>query len=126
MEEHTMTTATDRAGELLTRAALSNDDLGYPNGVEFLGTDVEDWRGILWDNLREGQPTVLVDEDANEMLVAPTRRAFGLRLLDRVQGKRTVRVGWRSNSHHYDIPARLDRETISRFDGPSRALVATA
>lgn len=121
-----MITATDRAGELLTRAALSDDDLGYPNGVEFLGTDVEDWRGILWDNLREGQPTVLVDEDANEMLVAPTRRPLGLRLLDRVQGKRTVLVGWRSNSHHYDIPARLDRETISQFDGPSQTLVATA
>ena len=120
------TTATDRAGELLVRAATSGHDLGYPNGVSFLGTDVEDWQGILWDNLLDDRPTVLVDEDANEMLVAPTRRPFGLRLLDRVQGKRTVRVGWRSNSHHYDIPARLDRETISQFDGPSRTLVATA
>jgi len=121
-----MTTATVRAGELLTRAALSEEDLGYPDGVAFLAVDVEDWRDLLWNNVVEGKPTVLVDEDANEMLFAPTLRPLPLQLLDQLRGKRMVAVGWRSNLHHYDVQALLDRETVARLDGPSRTVLASA
>lgn len=121
-----MTTATVRAGELLTRAALSEEDLGYPDGVAFLAVDVEEWRDLLWNNVVEGKPTVLVDEDANEMLFAPMPRPLPLQLLDQLRGKRMVAVGWRSNLHHYDVQALLDRETVARLDGPSRTVLASA
>lgn len=124
MEGHTMSTATDNAWTLLQRATLADDDLGYPNGVEFLALDLDDWHEILWESLQEGRPTVLVDENAHEVLLEPARRPLILHWLDRLQGKRWVRIAWRSNNHHYDVPARLDRESVYKLDADNLAAPA--
>lgn len=118
------TTATDRAGELLVRAATSGNDLGYPNGVSFLGTDVEDWQGILWDNLLDDRPTALVDEDALEILFVPVDRSTLLAWFDRARGRMPVRVEWRQRggSHAYRMPVSLSRSRLAEIEPRVAAL----
>ncbi len=68
-----MGTISEKTDELFMAATLSDDDLGYPNGVEFVPAD-EDWADeVLWRNLIEGQATVLVGEEI-ELLLTPLRR----------------------------------------------------
>ncbi len=75
-------------------AASMNDDLGYPDEVEFIPGDQEWADDVLWRSPTEGRPTVLVSEDA-ELLLVPHRRT----LIDRLHGHVAVNVAHRTHGH---------------------------
>jgi hypothetical protein len=74
--------------------ASSLSDDGYPNEVSFVPGDEEWADDVVWRNLIEGHPTVVVDEET-ELLLVPSRRG----LIDRLRGRVTVNVGHRVHGH---------------------------
>jgi hypothetical protein len=85
-----MSTASKRTHELFVAATLSDDDLGYPNGVEF-APDEEAWTDeVVWRNLLDGRPTLLVGPNS-ELLLGPRRRG----VLDRLRKRVIARVAFR-------------------------------
>jgi len=86
-----MSTATEHANELFIRAALSDDNLGYPPRVAFVAADVEGAYRALVENLTARTPTVLVNAMGGERLLFPIRRtgitAPFLNLIDRRFGR---------------------------------------
>jgi hypothetical protein len=104
-----MSAISERTDELFMAATLSDDDLGYPNGVEFVPAD-EEWADeVLWRNLIEGQATVLVGEEI-ELLLTPLRRGP----LDRLRGRVPVNVAHRVHGHAtpYATASRLGRHPV--------------
>jgi hypothetical protein len=104
-----MSTISEKTDELFMAATLSDDDFGYPNGVEFVPAD-EEWADeVLWRNLIEGQTTVLVGEEI-ELLLTPLRRGP----LDRLRGRVPVNVAHRVHGHAtpYATPSRLGRHPV--------------
>jgi hypothetical protein len=104
-----MSTISEKTDDLFMAATLSDDDLGYPNGVEFVPAD-EEWADeALWRNLIEGQATVLVGEEI-ELLLTPLRRGP----LDRLRGRVPVNVAHRVHGHAtpYATPSRLGRHPV--------------
>ncbi len=104
-----MSTISEKTDDLFMAATLSDDDLGYPNGVEFVPAD-EEWADeVLWRNLIEGQATVLVGEEI-ELLLTPLRRGP----LDRLRGRVPVNVAHRVHGHAtpYATPSRLGRHPV--------------
>ncbi len=82
-----MSFISEKTDELFMAATLSDDDLGYPNGVEFVPAD-EEWADeVVWRNLTDGIPTVLVGEES-ELVLTPLRRGP----LDRLRGRVPVNV----------------------------------
>lgn len=85
-----MSTITEKTARLFGEATVAESDLGYPDDVEFLPCD-QDWTDeALWRNLLEGQPTVVVGEML-ELLLLPAKQTVGDRLKRRVR----VRIGHR-------------------------------
>jgi hypothetical protein len=104
-----MSTTTDKTYSLFMTSTLSDDDLGYPNDVAFVPGD-QDWADdMVWRNLTEGRPTVLVGEDI-ELLLLPQRRG----LIDRLRGRVAVNVGQRvhGDSTPYVTASRLGRHPV--------------
>jgi hypothetical protein len=114
-----MTTATDHAHRLFTESVLADDGGGYPNQVSFIARDIPDWESIAWRSLvHEQQPTVIVDEDALEIMLVPIHRPALLARIDRIRGRVPVRVGWR---HHngaptYAVPVSLSRSRLAALE----------
>jgi hypothetical protein len=104
-----MSAVPDKTWNLFMAASLSDDDLGYPNRVAFVPGD-QDWADdVVWRNLTEGRPTVLVGEET-ELLLVPMRRS----LIDRARGRVTVNVGQRTHgrSTPYVTASRLGRHPL--------------
>lgn len=126
-----MSTATEHTWDLFRASALSDDDLGYPNTVAFVATDIEGWEGIAWRHLRnEGVSTVVVDEDATETMLVPVRRASLLRWVDRARGRVAVQIQRRGpDLDKAARPIKLARADLSRLPAspgdPSSRLVDT-
>jgi hypothetical protein len=107
-----MSAVYDKTWDLFMAASLSDDDLGYPNEVEFVSGD-EEWADeVVWRNLTEGRPTVLVSDDA-ELLLAPQPRS----LIDRLRGRVEVNVAHRNHGHAspYAITGRLGRHPVRQM-----------
>lgn len=107
-----MSSISEKTDELFKAATLSDDDLGYPNGVEFVPSD-EEWADeVVWSNLTHGIPTVLVGEES-ELLLAPLRRGP----LDRLRGRVPVNVSHRVHGHAtpYATPTRLGRNPVQQM-----------
>lgn len=104
-----MSAITQKTNELFMASTLSDDDLGYPHEVEFVPSDVEWADDVVWRNLTEGRPTVLVGEDI-ELLLLPQRRG----LIDRLRGRVAVNVGQRvhGDSTPYVTASRLGRHPV--------------
>ena len=102
----------DKTWNLFMAASLSDDDLGYPDEVEFVPGDQEWADDVLWRNLTEGRPTVLVSEDA-ELLLFPLRRS----LVDRLRGHVAVNVAHRTHGHvaPYATASRLGRHPVRQM-----------
>jgi hypothetical protein len=102
----------DKTWDLFMAASLSDDDLGYPDEVEFIPGDQEWADEVLWRNLTEGHPTVLVSEDA-ELLLLPRPRS----LVDRLRGHVVVNVAHRTPGHAspYAIAGRLGRHPVRQM-----------
>jgi hypothetical protein len=104
-----MSTISEKTDKLFKDAVHSDDDLGYPSGVEFIPGD-EDWtEDALWRNLVEGIPTVLIGEDV-ELLLTPLHRTP----LDRLRGQVPVSVAQRVHGHAtpYATRSRLGRHPM--------------
>lgn len=101
------TTATEQANRLFMEASLADETLGYPDRVSFVASDNPHREDIVWRNLSEHVPTVIVDEDALEVMLVPIDRSFLLAWMDRARGRVVVRVSWRQHegSHTYEVPA---------------------
>lgn len=120
-----MTTATDQTNRLFTESVLADDAGGYPDRVSFIARDTPDWETIVWRNLVEEQrPTVIVDEDALEIMLVPVDRPAPLAWLDRVRGRVPVRVGWRQHdgAHAYEVPVSLSRSRLAALEPAASAL----
>jgi hypothetical protein len=107
-----MSSISEKTDELFMAATLSDDDLGYPNGVEFVPAD-EEWADeVVWRNLTDGIPTVLVGEES-ELVLTPLRRGP----LDRLRGRVPVNVSHRVHGHAtpYATPSRLGRHPVRQM-----------
>jgi hypothetical protein len=104
-----MSTASERTHELFVAATLSDDDLGYPNGVEFV-PDEQGWTDeVVWRNLVEGRPTLLVGENS-ELLLVPRRRG----VIDRLRKRVAVCVAFRVNGRpgEYAVECRFGHDPV--------------
>jgi hypothetical protein len=120
-----MTTATDQTNRLFTESVLAEDARGYPHRTSFIARDTPDWAAIVWRNLvDERRPTVIVDEDALEIMLIPVDRPLPLAWLDRARGRVPVRVGWRQHdsSHAYEVPVSLSRSRLAALEPGAPAL----
>jgi hypothetical protein len=97
-----MSTISEKIDELF-RDAVHGEDAGYPNGVEFVPADEEWAERVLWRNLIEGTPTVLVSEDA-EVLLMPLHPSGA-----RCQPSLDDRRGWTAAPKGDTLPARARR-----------------
>jgi hypothetical protein len=107
-----MSTITEKTDRLFRAASLSDDTLGYPADVEFVPAD-EEWADeVVWRNLIGGQPTVLVGE-GDELLLIPLHRS----LIDRLRGRVAVNVAHRIHGHPtpYATPSRLGRHPVRQM-----------
>jgi hypothetical protein len=102
----------DKTWDLFMTASLSDDDLGYPDEVEFVPGDQEWADDVLWRNLTEGRPTVLVS-DETELLLIPLPRS----LIDRLRGRVGVNVTQRIHGHRapYATASRLGRHPVRQM-----------
>jgi hypothetical protein len=102
----------DKTWDLFMAASLSDDDLGYPNKVAFIPGDQEWADDVVWRNLTEGRPTVLVNDDA-ELLLNPLPRS----LIDRLLGRVGVNVAHRVHGHAapYATASRLGRHPVRQM-----------
>jgi hypothetical protein len=104
-----MSTVTDKSWDVFMAASLSDDDLGYPDKVAFVPGDQEWADDVVWRNLADGRPTVIVGEES-DLLLVPTRRS----LIDKLRGRVAVNVGQRVNGHAptYMTASRLGRHPL--------------
>ncbi len=104
-----MSTISDKTDELFMAATLSDSDLGYPNGVEFVPGDEEWADDAVWRKLAEGRPTVVVGEQ-DEVLLVPMRRS----LVDKLRGRVAVNIGHRVHGQMspYITASRLGRHPV--------------
>jgi hypothetical protein len=115
-------TSTDQTNRLFIESVLADDAGGYPDRISFVARDTPDWQAIVWRNLVEEQrPTVIVDEDASEILLTPIDRPAWLAWANRIRGRVPVRVGWRQHNgaHAYEVPTRLSRSQLAAIERPS-------
>jgi hypothetical protein len=108
----------ERLHELVRRARLADDDLGYPNGAAFVPGD-ETWTDdAVWEDLHEdGQAVVLVTME-HEILLCPRRRSLALRWLDGVLHTTPVLMSTRKQGSAEFPPAarmRIGRRTCRRL-----------
>lgn len=104
-----MSAISEKTDRLFREAAHSDDDLGYPDDVAFVPAD-ETWaETVLWRNLKEGIPTLLVGEET-ELLLKPLRRGP----IDRLRGQVPVSVSQRIQGHvtPYATVSRLGRHPV--------------
>jgi hypothetical protein len=115
------TRASKQADRLFTEAVLGDGDDGYPRGASFVAADLPDWDEVVWRNLWAGKPTVVVNEDALEVMLVPAGRSGAANLLARVRGRVPVSVVWRSRSgeRHYRLAARIDRKGLGELRASS-------
>lgn len=116
-----MTTASDQTNRLFMDSVLAEDAGGYPDRVAFIAHE-DDWQNLAWQTLvQERRPTVVVDEDALEIIFVPTRRLAPLAWLDRIRGRVLVRVGWRQRggTHTYEMPVSLSRSRLAQIESPT-------
>lgn len=114
-----MTTATHQTNRLFMESVLADDAGGYPDRVAFVARDTQDWEGIVWNSLvDERRPTVIVDEDALEILLVPLERPRLVAWVDRVRRRVPVRVGWRQHdgAHAYEVPVSLSRSRLAALE----------
>lgn len=113
-----MSTATDHTWDLFTKSAIDDGDRGYPDGVAFVSRDNDNLQMLLWKNLSNGRPTIVVDEDALEIRLDPIEQRPFFTWLDRRLGRVKVTVMWRHSgaSHAYRVPSSIRRRDIARFE----------
>ena len=104
-----MSAVTDKTWDVFKTASFSDDDLGYPDNVEFVPGDQEWADDVVWSNLAQGLATVVVNE-GSELMLLPQRRG----LLDKLRGRVAVTVGQRVNGHApaYMTSSRLGRHPL--------------
>ena len=111
-----MSTIDKKTDKLFMAATLSEESLGYPDDVEFVPGDQEWADDVVWRNLIEGHPTVVVDEETELLLIPLPRRP-----IDRLRGCVRVRVTHRPHGH---IAAYATSSTLGRH--PVREMRALA
>lgn len=104
-----MSAVTDKTWDVFRAASFNDDDLGYPDDVEFVPGDQEWADDVVWSNLAQGLATVVVNEES-ELLLLPRRRS----VLDKLRGRVAVTVGHRVNGHApaYMTSSRLGRHPL--------------
>lgn len=98
-----MSTSSRHAADLFKRAALADDDLGYPDDVVFIADDIKGGKDIVGANMANGIATVIVSGRGGEVLLSPDPRRGLLGLWDRLRGQVRIRIGARG-----DLRSELD------------------
>ena len=120
-----MSNATGHADALFKRAALSDDDLGYPDNITFLAEDLDGCDDLLWDTLKDGNATVLVMGDGVEVLIVPEPALLPFRLIDDFRGRVRVRMMWRHGRRATPaLHGRMDRRELASIHGPGGSVFA--
>lgn len=107
-----MSTISEKTDRLFIDATLSDATLGYPDDVAFVAGDEEWAEDVLWRNLTEGTPTVVVGEEI-ELLLTPLRRGPW----DRLRGRVTVNIAQRVHGHAtpFATVSRLGRHPLRQM-----------
>ncbi len=91
----------ERTHDLFMRAALADDDLGYPKAVAFVPGD-QDWADeVAWEILHDERRAVVVVTADHEILLTPRRRNAPLRWIDGMRGSTPVLAQWREDEREY-------------------------
>jgi hypothetical protein len=93
-----MTTTEFRDAALATFIddAISDEDLGYPNGAAIVpGVPDKETALIVWRYLHEGRPAVLVGPNEMEMLIAPIQLGLLGRIRNGIFQRVTVQMSYR-------------------------------
>lgn len=112
-------TATEQANRILLEAMLADDGCGYPDRASFIASDIHNWESIAWQSVAiERCPTVIIDENALEIMLTPVDRPAPLAWIDRLRGRVSVRVGWRQHdgAHAYELPISLSRSRLAALE----------
>lgn len=113
-----MTDVQDKMHVLFTRAALADDDLGYPDDVAFLPGD-QPWADkAAWELLHDERKAVVLVTTEHEILLIPRRRSPLLHWLDGVRGSSPVLVEWRSHGgarERYAVATHVGRHPLGRM-----------
>lgn len=113
-----MTDVQDKTHELFTRAALADDDLGYPNDVSFLPGDQEWADEAAWELLHDERRAVVVVTADHEILMIPRRHNPLLHWIDGVRGSTPVLVQWRVHGRErepYAVATHVGRHPLGRM-----------
>jgi hypothetical protein len=113
-----MTTAVDHTWDLFLESALADDDRGYPDSVSFVSADSDDLEVVVWRNLRRETPTVIVDEDAMEVMFVPVHKTGPVGWMQRARGRVHVCVVWRKHgaSHEIRMPVEMNRRSLRNLE----------
>lgn len=112
-----MKTATEQTDRLFLSAALSDDGRGYPPGTAFVSYDVPEWPQITLRNLRQGQPTVVINSEGLEYLLLPHAHRGPRGWLDHLLHRYRAEVYWRHGDHtHGGFEVHVTRGTLERLD----------
>jgi hypothetical protein len=111
-----MTTATEQTNHLFTEAVLSDHDRGYPDDVAFIAADLPEWPRMVWLSLVDDHPTVLVNDEALEIMFVPKARRAPLKWLDRARDEMWVQIVWRLGAHRYGLSAKLDQARLGDLE----------
>ncbi|NLT05421.1 MAG: hypothetical protein GXY03_03830 [Solirubrobacterales bacterium] len=122
-------TASDHMHDLVLRAMIRDDALGYPAVLDLVPSDIPDWPSIAWRHLAdELHPVLVVDDRGRETLFTPAPRGYLARRLDRVRRRVPVDVTRRGERESgQGLHTLVDRRAIERLatsDGPLPAAVA--
>jgi hypothetical protein len=101
-----------------TRAALANEDLGYPDEVSFLPGDQAWADEAAWELLHAERKAVVVVTAEHEILMIPRRHNSVLHWIDGVRGSTPVLVQWRAHGRDrepYAIATHVGRHPLGRM-----------
>jgi hypothetical protein len=108
----------EKTHDLFTRAALADDDLGYPDAVVFLPGDQEWADDTTWKTLHDERKAVVVVTAEHEILLIPRRRNPLLRRLDGLRRSTPVLVQLRAHGcerEPYAIATHVGRKPLGRM-----------
>lgn len=111
-----MTTANHITDRVFMDATLGRRT-GYPDEVAFVSEDLQEVDEILWRNLHDGIPTVVVTADGLEILFTPRRVGLLSRIFLLGTTRRlAVEVRWRSaHGRPYGVRTRLGRRPLTEL-----------
>lgn len=106
----------DVAFELFTEDVLSEDGLGFPDGAAYVADEGNaETARIVWGNLKEGHPAILVGLEEPLMVVEQVRPGAWGRLRNGLLRRMTVRLSYYYRRDGADPPFQASRSVRAQL-----------